>query len=94
MATLEEDQGFLEKIAECTRELSFWYNKKHEQVSYKGQLILEATKEQKGACDTVLDTIHQKLLDLVQSKIQQSTPGPLKSQTDILNQGVIVGDGK
>ncbi len=92
--SLEEDQAFLEKIAECSRELSFWYNKKYEQVSYKGLLILEATPEQKSACDSVLDTIHQKLLALVQGKIQQSTPGPLKSQTDILNQGVIAGDTK
>lgn len=92
--SLEEDQAFLDKIAECSRELSFWYNKKYEQVSYKGLLILEATPEQKGACDTVIDTIHQKLLALVESKIQQSVPGPLKSQTDILNQGVIVAGGK
>jgi len=92
--SLEEDQAFLEKIAECTRELSFWYNKKYEQVSYKGLLILEATPEQKSACDTVLDTIHQKLLALVQAKIQQATPGPLQSQTDILNQGTVLEEDK
>jgi hypothetical protein len=91
---LEEDQAFLEKIAECSRELGFWYQKKYEQVSYKGLLILETTAEQKGACDSVIDTIQQKLLALVQGKIQQATPGPLQSQTDVLNQGTVLEEDK
>lgn len=91
---LEDDQAFLEKIAECSRELGFWYQKKWEEVSYKGLKILETTAEQKQACDTVIETIQQKLLDLVSTKIQVSVPGPLKSQTDILNQGGILGDSK
>jgi hypothetical protein len=90
--SLEDDQTFLEKIAECSRELSFWYQKKHEQVSYKGVLILETTPEQKAACDTVLDTLHQKLLALVQGRIQQSTPVPLQSQADILSQATPVAE--
>ena len=92
--SLEEDQAFLEKIAECSRELSFWYQKKYEQVSYKGLLILETTAEQKGACDSVIETIQQKLLALVQGKIQQSVPGPLKSQVDVLNQSIVIGGEK
>ena len=81
---LEDDQAFLDKIAELSRELGFWYQKKWEEVSYKGLKILETTTEQKQACDTVIETIQQKLLDLVSTKIQASVPGPVKSQGEIL----------
>lgn len=91
---LEDDQAFLDKIAELSRELGFWYQKKWEEVSYKGLKILETTTEQKQACDSVIEEVQQKLLSLVSAQIQAKASGPIKSQTDILAGSIGVGDGK
>jgi hypothetical protein len=93
--SLEEDQAFLDKMSEIIRELGFWYQKKWEEVSYQGKKILTATEEQKKACDTVISVAQQNLLDLVTLQIQNSIPGNVKSQDDILaDEAATAGDSK
>lgn len=64
----------MQNVQKKLQELQFWLNKKYEETSYKGVVIVATSQEHINNCQTVINSIIAEIKPIAASMVSGNTP--------------------